>query len=55
MSKQAKSTSGEVHKAAVTLGSRWGKEGGPARARALSHAERQAIARKGGHAKARGK
>lgn len=39
-----------VHDAAVTLGARGGKKGGPARAKALPASVRKAIASKGGKA-----
>ena len=39
--------------AAAKLGSKGGKSGGPARAKALTKSQRVAIASKGGHAKAR--
>lgn len=46
--------SGAAHDAAVTLGRLGGKRGGPARAAALSPAERSAIAAKGARAKNKG-
>ncbi len=45
------SSGGKVHQAAVVLGSRGGKKGGPARAKALSPAKRTAIAKQGGKAR----
>jgi len=42
---------GKLTKAAKTLGSAGGKKGGPARASALSKAERVAIAKQGGKAR----
>ena len=47
----ASKSSGSVHRAAVTLGARGGAKGGPARAKALTAREREAIARKGGNAR----
>lgn len=44
---------GSIHEAAKTLGSRGGKKGGPARARALTKNRRKEIARKGALAKQR--
>lgn len=41
--------------AAKILGKKGGKTGGPARARVLTKGQREAIARKGGIAKAKGK
>ncbi len=38
----------ELHASAVKLGKAGGKKGGPARAAALTDAQRSAIARKGG-------
>lgn len=43
-----------LHKAATILGKKGGKYGGPARAKALTPAERSKIAAKGGKAKAAG-
>ena len=44
---------GSVHQAAVTLGARGGKKGGPARAKALTARQREDIARKGGRARSK--
>lgn len=41
---------GKINAAAKTLGREGGKKGGPARAKALTAGERQAIAAKGGRA-----
>ena len=51
--KGARSRGGDASTAARILGHYGGLKGGPARASALSKAERSAIARKGGKAKAR--
>lgn len=51
----AKKTKGALGQAAATLGKKGGKFGGPARARALTAAERTEIARKGGKARQRQK
>ena len=51
----AKKKGGGLTAAAKTLGSKGGKEGGPARAKALTAAERIAIAREGGRARQRAK
>ena len=45
------SAGGKVHQADIVLGSRGGKKGGPARAKALSPAKRTAIAKQGGKAR----
>jgi len=50
MAKETKPSKGRVTQAARVLGRLGGLRGGPARARALSAAERSAIARKGGNA-----
>jgi len=47
----AKKTKGRLSEAARTLGKAGGQTGGPARAKALSQAERTTIARKGGKAR----
>lgn len=46
----ARKSTSSVHQAAKTLGSRGGKKGGPARARALTAEERRNIAAKGARA-----
>jgi hypothetical protein len=51
----AKKTGGGLSEAAAKLGKRGGKFGGPARAKALTAAERSEIARKGAMAKNRKK
>ena len=51
--RSSKGEPGNVHRAAVTLGSRGSAKGGPARAIALNQQERKAIAKKGGRAKAK--
>jgi hypothetical protein len=51
MSRGSKETA--LANAARILGAKGGKKGGPARAKALTAKQREAIARKGGEAKAR--
>lgn len=53
MSDSNSKTKSPLHNEAVKLGKEGGKEGGPARAKALSPSERAAIARKGADAKHR--
>ena len=49
--KQVESTPEERHAAAVMIGRRGGKKGGPARAHKLNHEQRQEIARKAARAR----